>query len=305
MIESHPQSKNKGQAFAMSFTSELRENLPYIALDLPLSVYTQDFVHATSDMVPIHWHNEIQLTWVISGSLEYRVNNKTFHLTPNTLLFVNPHQLHTSKTIDQDTHSLCLNFTDSLFIDYIQTHFINPITQNPSLAYAMLPLQPNQLKQLQSFIELDNTPFHHLEVINFIMEIIEQLYPLTKEESKPVNKKELALFYAMIEYIHSHYDKQLTVTAIAKQAFTNKNRCTALFNKYASTSPIKYLNNYRLNQAKDLLLQTSQSVSDISLAVGFNQLSHFIELFRLNYGLSPLKYRTFHSKTIGNDAIEK
>ena len=41
MIESHPQSKNKGQAFAMSFTSELRENLPYIALDLPLSVYTQ------------------------------------------------------------------------------------------------------------------------------------------------------------------------------------------------------------------------------------------------------------------------
>ena len=85
MIESHPQSKNKGQAFAMSFTSELRENLPYIALDLPLSVYTQDFVHATSDMVPIHWHNEIQLTWVISGSLEYRVNNKTFHLTPNTL----------------------------------------------------------------------------------------------------------------------------------------------------------------------------------------------------------------------------
>ena len=41
MIESHPQSKNKGQAFAMSFTSELRENLPYIALDLPLSVYTR------------------------------------------------------------------------------------------------------------------------------------------------------------------------------------------------------------------------------------------------------------------------
>lgn len=169
----------------------------------------------------------------------------------------------------------------------------------------MLPLQPNQLKRLQSFIELDDAPFHHLEVINFIMEIIEQLYPLTKNESKPVNKKELALFYAMIEYIHNHFHEQLTVTAIAKQAFTNKNRCTALFNKYASTSPIKYLNNYRLNQAKDLLLQTSQSVSDISLAVGFNQLSHFIELFRLNYGLSPLKYRTFHSKTIGNDAIEK
>ena len=55
------------------------------------------------------------------------------------------------------------------------------------------------------------------------MEIIEQLYPLTKEESNRSTKKELALFYAMIEYIHSHYDKQLTVTAIAKQAFTNKN----------------------------------------------------------------------------------
>lgn len=35
MIESHPQSKNKGQAFAMSFTSELRENLPILRLIYP------------------------------------------------------------------------------------------------------------------------------------------------------------------------------------------------------------------------------------------------------------------------------
>lgn len=94
-------------------------------------------------MVPIHWHDEIQLTWVISGSLEYRVNNKTFHLTPNTLLFVNPHQLHTSKTINQDTHSLCLNFTGSLFIDYIQTHFINPL---PKIRHSPMPCCPyNQI----------------------------------------------------------------------------------------------------------------------------------------------------------------
>lgn len=301
MIESHPRSKNKGQTFIMSINSELEENLPYIAPDLPLSVYTQDFIHATSDMVPIHWHDEIQLTWIISGSLEYRVNNTSFLLTPNTLLFVNPHQLHTSKTVDQDTQSLCINFNNSLFIDYVQTHFINPLIQNPALSYAMLPLQPGQQQKLKHFTEMDDTPLHHLEVLTFIMEILEQLLPLTDEKAMPVNKKELALFYAMIEYIHTNYQESLTVVDIAKQAFTNKNRCTALFNKYASTSPIKYLNNYRLNQAKDMLLQTTQSVSDISLAVGFNQLSHFIELFRVNYGLSPLKYRTFHSKTINSN----
>ena len=67
--------------------------------------------------------------------------------------------------------------------------------------------------------------------------------------------------------------------------------CTALFKKYTNMSPIKYLNEYRLYTAKNMILHTDKSISDISADVGYNQISHFIEQFRLSYGMSPLKYR--------------
>ena len=56
-------------------------------------------------------------------------------------------------------------------------------------------------------------------------------------------------------------------------------------------SSIKYLNEYRLFTAKNLITHTYRPISEISADVGYNQISHFIEQFRNSYGLSPLKYR--------------
>lgn len=78
---------------------------------------------------------------------------------------------------------------------------------------------------------------------------------------------------------------------IAAYGIINKNRCTDLFRKYTRLSPIKYLNEYRLYMAKNLILNTKKPISEISTDVGYNQISHFIEQFRGAYGLSPLKYR--------------
>ncbi len=56
-------------------------------------------------------------------------------------------------------------------------------------------------------------------------------------------------------------------------------------------SSIKYLNEYRLFTAKNLITHTYRPISEISADVGYNQISHFIEQFRNSYGLSPLEYR--------------
>ena len=104
-------------------------------------------------------------------------------------------------------------------------------------------------------------------------------------------KEEKELFQSMLSFVHSHYQDPLTVRQIAAYGIINKNRCTDLFRKYTRLSPIKYLNEYRLYMAKNLILNTKKPISEISADVGYNQISHFIEQFRGAYGLSPLKYR--------------
>ena len=84
---------------------------------------------------------------------------------------------------------------------------------------------------------------------------------------------------------------------LAKTAHLNKNRLTALFKKYTNMTPVKYLNEYRLYVAKNLITSTDLSISQISEDVGYHQISHFIQQFRKSYGMTPLKYRNRYSRT--------
>ena len=63
------------------------------------------------------------------------------------------------------------------------------------------------------------------------------------------------------------------------------------FKKYSGTSCLKYINNYRLEKAAELLKSTAYSITDISLKCGFNNLSYFNKLFKRKYHLTPREFR--------------
>ena len=65
----------------------------------------------------------------------------------------------------------------------------------------------------------------------------------------------------------------------------------ALFQEKRGMSPKKYLNAIRLSEAKQLLGQTSLSVSEVAYAVGFTDPLYFSQFFRKGTGLSPREYR--------------
>jgi AraC-like DNA-binding protein len=57
------------------------------------------------------------------------------------------------------------------------------------------------------------------------------------------------------------------------------------------TTPIKYLQRYRLNQACHLLLDSDKTITEIALKVGFTDAGYFSRLFHREMGVSPDKYR--------------
>ena len=56
-------------------------------------------------------------------------------------------------------------------------------------------------------------------------------------------------------------------------------------------TPVEYLINYRIEVASNMLLETTDSVTDIAMAVGFSESSYFARMFKSKMGMSPLKYR--------------
>jgi YesN/AraC family two-component response regulator len=92
-------------------------------------------------------------------------------------------------------------------------------------------------------------------------------------------------------YIHQHYADSISRADLARHVALSQDYLTACFRKELGVTPITYLNRYRVNQAKQLLTDTDQSVTEIALQVGFSDSGYFSRVFRREVGLSPEAYR--------------
>lgn len=94
-----------------------------------------------------------------------------------------------------------------------------------------------------------------------------------------------------IECIWERYGEPLTLTDIAESALLSRFYFTRLFRDATGITPGRFLAAIRIHQAKRLLLSTSMSIADISLAVGYNSLGSFTNQFTASVGISPGRFR--------------
>ncbi len=288
---SYPTCRKPGVEFTISIDEDLREQVFLSSPDFPITMYTQSYSHEAADRIPFHWHDELQVVWVSQGALAYCIGGDTLSLDTSKILFINSRRLHSSRPPQQDTKSLCINFAPEVFHPMLLSHYIAPLLEHPDFSYALLPLPPYQISRLEQLLLCEQNDLEYFSIMNFLSQILEDITKDFKVGGAPLNQEELHQFHAILDYVHQNYSQPLTIAQIAGQSLINKNQLTLLFHKYTNMPPIKYLNEYRLYQARNQIVRTSLSISEISEAVGYNQVSHFIKQFRDSYGVSPLKYR--------------
>ena len=79
---------------------------------------------------------------------------------------------------------------------------------------------------------------------------------------------------------------------IAEEVGISTRQLERLFGRYLNTSPKRYMMEMRLHRARNLIVQTEQSIAEIAMACGFKSTSHFTKTFRAHYGRTPLSQRT-------------
>ncbi len=93
------------------------------------------------------------------------------------------------------------------------------------------------------------------------------------------------------DYLLSHYTEKVTLDTLARHFSLNKFYLQKLFRQCMEQSPNEFLTNVRIGHSKELLRTTKLSVSDIAIAVGIENPSHYIALFQRTEGLTPGAYR--------------
>ncbi|WP_339269393.1 response regulator [Paenibacillus sp. FSL W8-0187] len=101
----------------------------------------------------------------------------------------------------------------------------------------------------------------------------------------------------ILQYIHEHYEQDITVKSMSGYVMMGENYVSALFKKKTGRTLIHYLHQVRVDKAIAYLLQTDLPVHEISLRVGFVNDNYFIKIFKRLTGFTPSKYRQ-HSKDL-------
>ena len=104
-------------------------------------------------------------------------------------------------------------------------------------------------------------------------------------------EKSKGLIQQINEYIHQHYAENLTRSEIGTEFYLVPEYLAKMYKKKTGIALKDYINDYRIQQAKQMLAHSDKQVGEVAVDVGFGNLSYFSTLFKKSTGMTPVEYR--------------
>jgi signal transduction histidine kinase/DNA-binding LacI/PurR family transcriptional regulator/DNA-binding response OmpR family regulator len=111
------------------------------------------------------------------------------------------------------------------------------------------------------------------------------------EQKRNLSEDTQRLVRMAMAYIHLHYPEPISRQAIARHINISDDYLTFCFRQEMGTTPIKYLQRYRVNQSKILLKNSPKTITEIAMDVGFSDSGYFSRIFHRETGMSPDQFR--------------
>lgn len=248
-----------------------------------------------------HYHSHYEILYIESGSRTISINEtKHIELTPNNIALLPPNIIHATTSNSDNQSRILINLSSSLIkeiVDFSSNHVISCFDT------MFLPLNPYDVKTLKSyiqqliFIQTDPNTYLKKEKIKFTVSCllvalsdINYRYTTNNQSYKEQSDKMLNMD-SIIEYISSHYYENISLVDLSKKVAMSKQHFIRIFTEKYQTTPIKYLNMFRVITAQRLLESNTMNVTEVFKACGFNSSAHFSRVFKQITGVSPKAYQ--------------
>jgi transcriptional regulator GlxA family with amidase domain len=125
--------------------------------------------------------------------------------------------------------------------------------------------------------------FNRQEIVHHIEHSLKRIPALGTASQRLVRRA--------MAYIQAHFSEVVTRDQIAEYVSVTPDHLSDCFHQEMGITPISYLNRYRIIQARKMLEEGGQNITQVALAVGFTDSAHFSRVFQREVGTSPSAYQ--------------
>lgn len=270
-------------------------DFPYLVLDV---INDESFPRNPGFRV-MHWHEDLQFIYVLEGEIEVKTLDTAVRLNKGNGIFINKNVVHLVRK-NSYCHYNSFIFPDHFLKFYIGSPakvFVENIVDNSGVDFCIFSEKDRKFKSVLTLLfkltelEKSRSEFYTYEVLCTLSQLWLEMcrhFEVPKKSYNTVTEQRMRIF---LNYIEENYGGNVSLEALAKSANVSKSECLRCFKATLQTTPYKYLTEYRLSKAAELLKNTDKSISSIATEVGIEQSSHFGKLFKEKTGSSPGAYR--------------
>ena len=269
----------------------------YIALDETLDVHLEYHIDPGGTVINKHFHDWIEIVYLIRGDLEFQDNNEVRHLKESEFVVVNPMNIHSTRCVNGNTAILLqipTSFLEQFVPDIRQYVFSVDYDSEDPRVQTKLHQIGNTLQDLWIAYQFHVDGY----VFRCYSLIFELIYTLIHSFSHKVDRQEMyrnqknqERLKFIMDYVQEHYTEQISIQKIAGEVGLNEIYFSRFFKKNMGVTFLEYLHMVRLEKIYIDLCNTDLSIKDIQEKHGFYNEKVFRRMFRETYGGSPREIR--------------
>ncbi|MGL6198505.1 MAG: helix-turn-helix domain-containing protein [Lachnospiraceae bacterium] len=247
--------------------------------------------------VPPHWHDHLELVYLISGSMIAVVQSKSYKLTPGTLLVVNSKEIHMTRTYGESYYLLLQIPTDQIknrFVDFDRLRFQTMINED-GMAKSRNEIDNHFSRMLDLFSHKeDGYPLLFTSCVYTLLYFLYQNYSIRlKPDQKSEGQRDFRRVTKTMNWVNQNFKESLTLDAAAANLGISKEYFCRLFKKCTGQTFIEYLYAVRATNFYEDLKRTENSITLLLAENGITNYKLFMRTFKKLYGDTPRNIKKY------------
>ncbi|HUH17713.1 AraC family transcriptional regulator [Albibacterium sp.] len=250
---------------------------------------------------PLHFHEEYELNLILNAKGARRIiGDHVETIDDSELVFIGPNLYHawfTHQCISEEIQEVTIQFNNEIlntqFLSKNQSSYLRKLFED-SKKGILFPLET--ITDMQNLILTLKDSHGFTSVLNF-MQILHllSLSPYKTlcnegfhEASLNANSRRIKLVF---DYMNKNFRNDISLQDISSLVNMHEVSLSRFIKKRTGKSFVDCLNEIRIGQVSRLIIDTTQSISEIAYSCGFNNISYFNRVFKKKKGCTPKEFR--------------